>query len=152
LWACHPSWLSNMGKKHTKLINGKKFGDLEFLASPQKKKPHLPMHLSKQCLRATSHTIPRARDQYTSLVEKVEQVQVRFTLRLRDQRSMWIQSARILLNGSVECNYPILYVLFIYNKLSWNSTWEGHTKGEQQSIIHDHGIIEIYDIISIICI
>ena len=42
--------------------------------------------------RATSHTRLRARDHITlqalSLVEKVEPVQVHFTLRLRDQRSM----------------------------------------------------------------
>ena len=44
--------------------------------------------------RATSYTRLRARDvtpQALSLVEKAKPVQVRFTLHLRDQRSMWMQ-------------------------------------------------------------
>ena len=45
-------------------------------------------------LRATSHTRLRAHYHYTSstlMVEKAELVQVHFTLRLRDQRSMCMQ-------------------------------------------------------------
>ena len=47
-------------------------------------------------LRATSHMRLNVRDHYTSSTliggkEKAEPVQVRFTLRLRDQRSMWMQ-------------------------------------------------------------
>jgi hypothetical protein len=54
-------------------------------------------------LRATSHTRLRARDHYTSstpLVEKAEPVQVHFTLRSSDQRSMWIQDAcKVYMHG-----------------------------------------------------
>ena len=59
---------------------------------------------------ATSHTRLRARDltlQALSLVEKAEPVQLRFTLCLRDQRSMWMQDgckvyvdSYMALNGS----------------------------------------------------
>ena len=51
--------------------------------------------LALDVLRATSHTRLRAHDhnaiQALSLVEKVELVQVHFTLHLGDQRSMWRQ-------------------------------------------------------------
>ena len=50
---------------------------------------------SPRTLRATSHKRLRAHNHYTSstlsLVEKAEPVQVHFTLRLRDQRSMRMQ-------------------------------------------------------------
>ena len=60
-------------------------------------------HLCSIPLRANSHTRLRARDQFTSstlIVEKAELVQVRFTLRLRDQRvgecKKDVKSTRIL--------------------------------------------------------
>ena len=75
-----------------------------------------------QLLRATSHMRLNACDHCTSstlslsLVEKVELLQVRFTLRLRDQQSMWMQGgckvymdSYLALNGSC---FVIAWIIF----------------------------------------
>ena len=52
----------------------------------------------------------KARDQYTatlSLMEKAVLVQVHFTLRLRDQRSMWVQDGcKIFMDSYMALNGP----------------------------------------------
>ena len=60
-----PFLIVRYGQKHTKLISGQNLVIFN-IKPPLKKNLHLPVHMSKQCLRATSHTILRAHDQYTS--------------------------------------------------------------------------------------
>jgi hypothetical protein len=63
-------------------------------------------------VRATSHTRLRARDHYTSstlIGGKVEPVQVCFTLRLRDQWSMWMQDGCKSLHGVL---HGIKWIMF----------------------------------------
>ena len=66
--------------------------------------------------RATSHTRLRARDPYTSLVGKVEPVQVRFTLRLRDRQSMWMHDGcKVYMNSYMASHgsrFMVTWVVF----------------------------------------
>ena len=63
---------------------------------------------------ATSHTRLRARDHCTSstlILDKAQTVQVRFTLRLRDQRSMWMQvGCKVYMDSYMASNGPCFMV------------------------------------------
>ena len=54
--------------------------------------------------------------QALSLVEKAVLVQVRFTLRLRDQRSMWMQDGRKIYmdsyTASNESHFMVVWIIF----------------------------------------
>ena len=54
--------------------------------------------------------------QALSLVEKAEPVQVRFTLRLRDQQSMWMQDGcKVYMDSYMSCNglcFMVIWVIF----------------------------------------
>ena len=59
--------------------------------------------------------------QALSLVEKTEPVQVRFTLRLRDQRSMWMQDGcKVYMDLYVVLNDHVSWSLGLFSKtISW---------------------------------
>jgi hypothetical protein len=82
-------------------LNGKMCTALYFSKFGAKSLKWLVMGAST--LSATSHMRLGVRDhplQAFSLVEKAEPLQVRFTLRLRDQRSMWIQDGwKVCMHG-----------------------------------------------------
>ena len=80
--------------------------------------------LVEPIIKVTSHTRLRARDLYLqalSLVEKVEPVQVRFTLRLRDQRSMWMQDGcKVYMDSYMALNGSCFMVTWtIFKTTSW---------------------------------
>ena len=55
--------------------------------------------------------------QTLSLVKKVEPVQVRFTLRLRDQRSMWMQDGcKVYMDSYMASNGPCFMVTLLFSK------------------------------------
>ena len=72
-------------------------------------------------LMATSHTRLRTHDHYNfkqlSLVEKVELVQVHFTLHLRDQQSKWMQDGyKVYMDSYMTSNGSCFMVIWIIFK------------------------------------
>ena len=93
-------------------------------------------------VRATSHTRLRARDHITlqalSLVEKEELVQVRFTLCLGDQWSMWIQDGcKVYKDFYMASNGSCFMITWIIFK---KSLFEGklNTKPGDHGILNAH--------------
>jgi hypothetical protein len=78
-----------------------------------------------QPLRATSHTRPRARPfitlQALSLVEWAQSVRVRFTLRLGDRRSMWMQDeCKVYMDPYMVSNGSCFMVFgIVFKTTSW---------------------------------
>jgi hypothetical protein len=78
---------------------------------------------NKDNLRATSHTRLRAPLQALSLVEKAEPVQVRCTLRSRDQRSMWMQDdeCKVYMASNGSC-FMVIWTNFKHHLLKVGMT------------------------------
>ena len=77
-------------------------------------------------LRARASTL-----QALSLVEKAEPVQVHFTLRLRDQRSMWMEDGFKVYMGSYmasnESRFMVTWTIFRIHMLEVGLTWKQET-------------------------
>ena len=77
------------------------------------------MYVPKARVRGTSHMRLRAHDHFQapSLVEKAKPVKVCFTLRLRDQWSMWMQDGcKVYMNSYMASNGPCFMTIWtIFN-------------------------------------
>ena len=105
-----------------------------------------------QLLRATSHMRLNACDHCTSstlslsLVEKVELLQVRFTLRLRDQQSMWMQGGcKVYMDFYMASNgsyFTVSWTIFKNHLLEVGLKQNWETITLQMLISHNHWFIQ----------